>query len=543
VFDISEGLLLGLLIIPILAILIIAHELGHFFAARSVGVTVEEFGIGLPPRAKGWRWKGVLWSLNWIPFGGFVRVKGEDASDVSPDSMNAKAPLQRAWFLVAGPLMNFVVAILLSFALIAFQGIPSEASHIYIGQVAADSPAAGAGWQPGDAIVAVGGEEITSASQLQSLIRQYSGEETTVTILRGGETIETTVTPRKNPPANQGATGITMGEGINSIVKFTEVEAGSPAEAAGLRTGDVLVAVDGVTVDSHVQAQSLLQNAQGSTVPVVVKRDGAEVALTLAIPATSIVVTGVGTDTPAEDAQLFRGDRLTAIDGEAITDGTSLQTTLLDHAGQEVTVTVDRVVTAAGGGTETRAIDVTLAIPEIADDENPLTVIGINAGEPSVFSVIGTDAVVSNVYEDVSLGQIVPQTWDQFWSIVTGTYDGVGKIVTGEVSTDQLTGPIGMGQLTSEVLSSAATPMWVSLAQIMMVISISLGAMNLLPLPALDGGRLLFVLIEILRGGKKIAPEKEGMVHLTGMVILLGLMFFVAFGDVSRLFDGSSIIP
>ena len=542
-FDISEGLLLGLLIIPILAILIIAHELGHFFAARSVGVTVEEFGIGLPPRAKGWRWKGVLWSLNWIPFGGFVRVKGEDASDVSPDSMNAKAPLQRAWFLVAGPLMNFVVAILLSFALIAFQGIPSEASHIYIGQVAADSPAAGAGWQPGDAIVAVGGEEITSASQLQSLIRQYSGEETTVTILRGGETIETTVTPRKNPPANQGATGITMGEGINSIVKFTEVEAGSPAEAAGLRTGDVLVAVDGVTVDSHVQAQSLLQNAQGSTVPVVVKRDGAEVALTLAIPATSIVVTGVGTDTPAEDAQLFRGDRLTAIDGEAITDGTSLQTTLLDHAGQEVTVTVDRVVTAAGGGTETRAIDVTLAIPEIADDENPLTVIGINAGEPSVFSVIGTDAVVSNVYEDVSLGQIVPQTWDQFWSIVTGTYDGVGKIVTGEVSTDQLTGPIGMGQLTSEVLSSAATPMWVSLAQIMMVISISLGAMNLLPLPALDGGRLLFVLIEILRGGKKIAPEKEGMVHLTGMVILLGLMFFVAFGDVSRLFDGSSIIP
>jgi len=67
--------------------------------------------------------------------------------------------------------------------------------------------------------------------------------------------------------------------------------------------------------------------------------------------------------------------------------------------------------------------------------------------------------------------------------------------------------------------------------------------MNLLPLPALDGGRLLFVIIEFLRGGKRIAPEKEGMVHVAGMVLLLGLMFFVAFGDVSRLFNGSSILP
>jgi regulator of sigma E protease len=75
------------------------------------------------------------------------------------------------------------------------------------------------------------------------------------------------------------------------------------------------------------------------------------------------------------------------------------------------------------------------------------------------------------------------------------------------------------------------------------VISVSLAIMNLLPLPALDGGRLLFVIIEFLRGGKRIAPEKEGMVHVAGMVLLLGLMFFVAFGDVSRLFNGSSILP
>mgnify|MGYP002381351686 CR=1 FL=1 len=81
------------------------------------------------------------------------------------------------------------------------------------------------------------------------------------------------------------------------------------------------------------------------------------------------------------------------------------------------------------------------------------------------------------------------------------------------------------------------------LVQITTFISVSLGVLNLLPLPALDGGRLLFVIVEILRGGKKIAPEKEGMVHLAGMVILLGLMFFIAFGDVQRLFSGNSLLP
>jgi regulator of sigma E protease len=70
----SSGFFHGLYIVPVLALLILVHEFGHFFSARLCGVTVEEFGIGIPPRIKGWTWRGVLWSVNWIPFGGFVRV-------------------------------------------------------------------------------------------------------------------------------------------------------------------------------------------------------------------------------------------------------------------------------------------------------------------------------------------------------------------------------------------------------------------------------------------------------------------------------------
>ena len=200
---ISDGLALGLLIIPILAFLILAHEFGHFFAARSVGVQVEEFGIGIPPRAKGWRRKGVLWSINWIPFGGFVRVKGEDGRDMSEGSMNTKGPAQRAFFLAAGSAMNFLVAIVLSILLVAFQGVPDNTEHVYIADVAPGSPAETAGWLPGDSIYAVDGTVVTDQGQLQSLVTDQAGNEIQVDIRRGDEIISTSPTPRENPPDRQ----------------------------------------------------------------------------------------------------------------------------------------------------------------------------------------------------------------------------------------------------------------------------------------------------------------------------------------------------
>ena len=174
---VSEGLLNGLYIIPILAVLIRVHEIGHFVAARRIGVKVEEFGIGIPPRIKGWRRNGVLWSLNWIPFGGFVRVKGEDGTDMSAGSMNSKGPLQRAFFLVAGSMMNFLVAIILSIVIVALQGVPDTTSNMYVAAVASDSPAEGANWLPGDSIYAIDGDVINSTSQLQAAMRDRAGDQ------------------------------------------------------------------------------------------------------------------------------------------------------------------------------------------------------------------------------------------------------------------------------------------------------------------------------------------------------------------------------
>src|SRR3954452_25054398 len=136
---VSEGLINGLYIIPILAVLILVHEIGHFVAARLIGVKVEEFGIGIPPRIIGWRRNGVLWSLNWIPFGGFVKVLGEDGKANDPESINAKAPAKRPFFIVAVSAMN----VLLDFVIMILVGGLQAVSHsnVSIASVVAASTA------------------------------------------------------------------------------------------------------------------------------------------------------------------------------------------------------------------------------------------------------------------------------------------------------------------------------------------------------------------------------------------------------------------
>lgn len=532
--NISSGLALGLLIIPILAFLIIIHELGHFFAARSVGVKVEEFGIGIPPRAKGWRRNGVLWSINWIPFGGFVRVKGEDGADMSEGSMNRKGPGQRAFFLVAGSAMNFIAAIVLSIVIVAFQGVPDTTSNIYIASVAARSPAAGAGWQPGDTIHAVDGEVITSPGQLQEAIGDRAGEEVSVTLRRGDELVETTLVPRENPPATQGATGIQMVPGSPSILRITDVVPGSAAAEAGWRSGDEIVAIDGVRLEAEAQARGLFLNNAGTSIPVTIERDGQTVDTRVTVPRPAITLTQALPDSPASDARLYSGDEIVAVGGDPVSDAQALSALLTRSAGTTVAVDIMR---------EGRPLTVSLDVPAIDEGENAIDRIGVNGRVENPYEALGTDGIVGRVYESVPASRVFQEGWSQFWWMTTSTVGELRTMITEGVDRDQLIGPVGMGQLTSESLSNSPLPAWVTVTTIMIAISLGLGVLNLMPLPALDGGRLLFVLIEVVRGGRRISPEKEGLVHLVGMVVLLGLMFFVAFGDVSRLVDGRSIFP
>jgi len=446
----SSSFFNGLYIVPILAVLILIHEFGHFFAARLCGVKVEEFGIGIPPRLFGLMRKGVLWSVNAIPFGGFVRVKGEDGQNMDPDSMNAKRPSQRAFFLAAGAGMNVLLAIFLMILVVGVEGISHRS--IYIDGVSAGSPAAKAGWQDGDRIVAVEGKKIETADEIKRETASHAGSPMTTTIERRGKLIDTTLTPRKHPPEGEGRVGVLLSERAIGDLSVVELVPGSPAATAGLQVGDRFISINNRTVTDDYVLETELERFVGTSVPIVVDRNGEQVNLTLDVPTKR--------------------------------------------------------------GNEELALTTGFATLKLAP-----------------------------IFEHVPPLKVVPRGFQEAYNTTKQMIYGLKELFSSRKNLEQVAGPVGMGQLTSELIDESALPLWVTLANIAIVLSLNLALLNLLPIPALDGARLFFVLIEVLRGGRKIAPEKEGLVHLAGMVVLIGLMFVIAFSDIRRIVSGQTFLP
>jgi regulator of sigma E protease len=209
-----------------IAILILIHELGHFMAARMLGVEVEEFGLGFPPRAvKLFEHNGTIYSLNWIPLGGFVRPKGENDPSV-PGGLAAASPWVRLGVLVAGPLMNLLAGVVLAVMFFYSMGDPIT-NQVLIEAVAEDSPAAAAGLMSGDLVLEVNNQKIDSTEALQSAIAANAGSEVSMLVLRGNETLVIRLTPRANPPEGQGPLGVGLGHPTQPIGLVTAVQRGA----------------------------------------------------------------------------------------------------------------------------------------------------------------------------------------------------------------------------------------------------------------------------------------------------------------------------
>lgn len=191
-------------------LLVFIHEFGHFITARLSGITVEEFGFGYPPRIfKLFRWKGTDFSLNWIPFGGFCRMKGENAADMSEGSFAAANPWRRLITLLGGALMNLLLGFILVIILFMKAGSYDTTKVAVVG-VASNSPAAIADIRIGDMITRINDEDVTSMDGLSTLVGQNLDKPTQITLLRNDETLVVELTPRSIPPEGQGAMGVTI---------------------------------------------------------------------------------------------------------------------------------------------------------------------------------------------------------------------------------------------------------------------------------------------------------------------------------------------
>lgn len=226
----------------VLSVLVFVHELGHFLAARRFGAAADEFGLGFPPRLFGfykstsgkWKWKwgrgevsdaaDTVYSLNMVPLGGFVKIRGENGEDKTDTKSFANKPAwQRAIMLSAGVIMNVLLAVVIFSFIFGFGAVQSidgvdlknaevRDRHVMIAAVSEGSPAAQAELKPGDTIVAVNGSSIESVESLQNFVAGKAGEQLTYTLKRDGVEFTKEVTPVTLAETNKGGIGIVISE-------------------------------------------------------------------------------------------------------------------------------------------------------------------------------------------------------------------------------------------------------------------------------------------------------------------------------------------
>ncbi len=219
-----------LIFVLALSILVLVHELGHFFAAKITGVRVDEFGLGLPPRIIGKKKWGTLWSLNWLPIGGFCKLFGEDPSSAPAGLRNGEAefsfqsknPWQKMVIVLGGVMMNLVLSIIIFTVVYVILGVPKETERVKIIGVAKNSPAEVADLKEGDWIKSIGGVEIKKGSELTVQVEKNKGKEIELSIDRGGQTQDLPVRIREIAPEGEGLMGVVISNTEMEKIKWYE---------------------------------------------------------------------------------------------------------------------------------------------------------------------------------------------------------------------------------------------------------------------------------------------------------------------------------
>lgn len=230
------------------------------------------------------------------------------------------------------------------------------------------------------------------------------------------------------------------------------------------------------------------------------------IGLVNGVPTYEPIITEVVENDPAAQAGMLAGDKVTAIDGQVVEKWQDLAAIVQNSAGKTINVTVER-----SGRTE----DLTMQVKEVIVEGQKYGQIGVRYESPTEFNPL--KAVVNSV--------------QSIYEMTTRIFELLGQLVTGQLSIDALSGPVGIYKVTEEVAKDGI----IYLMNFAAMLSINLGIMNLLPLPALDGGRLLFFGYEAVRG-KPLDRQKEGMVHFVGIVLLMILMVVVTWNDIQRFF-------
>ena len=559
------GVLLGLVVL---------HELGHFVAAKLAGVRVEEFGIGLPPRiGKGWQFGETLYSFNWLPIGGFVRLTGEEASGLLITAVDQDSRMKE----------HFVA---------------------------------------GDRILKVNGKRVVTPDQfLDRLFRTHGEEKREFTFdhtesdgRKTSWTLTLTVPPEADaelPPAR-------------NLITTEEQRAEFMNEKGEAEIFGLTVGIDPRSLGAKSRLTRILILAAGAIVnavlPLILFAVGALIPDN--VSAGPAMVMSTIEHAPAHQAGIRAGDHIVAINGEPIQNAGDLSRAIQLNLGETLLVSVERPaassLTASRASREPERFDVHVharlapqpmthvvqpgdSVHEIADrlGVSPASVIaawGIETKEfkegielelpgdltyvteggdtmlsiaieesvrmASIYAAMGVDPVhpppgteievpqgatgisIANASllvarDSPSLGESITAGWTQTRDTFVLVRNRIRSWIAGGEPIE-LSGPVGIARVTGEVVDRAG---WSRLIELAALISLNLAIINILPLPMLDGGRIMFVLIEIARRGKKISPEREGLVHMAGFAALLVFIVVISYFDIIKAVSGEPVIP
>jgi regulator of sigma E protease len=548
--------------VVMVGVLVVIHELGHWLVARFFGVGTPEFAVGVGPRIASFTWLETEFRLNLLPIGGYVRMSGADpfgeesASDwVPPEQDFMQKPVwQRLLIMLAGPAMNLALPFVL-FTAVMMLGEP-QLNNV-VGTIYPTGRAEAVGLQVGDRIVSAGGEPVDTWSDLTQVLADHAGQPLALTVDRGGQTLELqlpgeAITIRADGIVDRSALG------FSPMWRSTLVgvpDPNSPAGKAGLKTGDAILAVGGIEVKTwealerallspgtHTVTRARLEGQQvvrqelqlvpdpsyqpGPAQVLEIQRDTTLLPLGLEHPATYVGTVQEGS--AAERAGLAVGDRILSIDGTPVI------------VWSDVLRLVAR--TTAGGTTQPRELElallrdgkpVVLKFAPTYEDE----IIGGTVNYRPIMGVtqyIELEVVGEQVRKYYSFTEAFSRAVEEISLLFTQTMQLLGNLVGLNIwPTEAMGGPVAIIRVAGE---SAKQGLF-SFARVMAMISFSLGIVNLLPVPVLDGGQIVFYSIEWIRGRPLPLSWRE-RIQMVGVLGILALLVWVTVNDVRSWLGG-----
>ena len=540
----------------LLGFLIFIHELGHFLFAKAFGVGVEQFSFGFGPRLWGIEVGGTDYRLNVIPLGGYVKMVGDDPFEepdlTRDDSFMNKGVWQRLSIAMAGPAFNLILPIFL-FASVYMAGSPE--SIAWVGTLDGSSNAANV-LQRGDRIVAVQGEPIKFWSELVDEVQGLGqAGEVAVTVEREGAQLELAVPVRASERAEEGTFSPAFDFSPTAVLPYVAVLPESPAAEAGLKSGDLITAVNGEAVRWWYEVEEHLSSGDALTLSVerlpekegVTENESTEVTLA----AAGLELSWVGDDPPPAFIGA-QGEGLLSSHSSMAYGLIPRELHLIEvpetmpawaagvrpddvvvGIGERAILSWAQIVKRVGDTTE-GAVDFTIlrgrelhwisVVPEIQEQ---VTRTGDTVRSAKVG--ISSGATIESRTEPMRLGVLpaLSKGFSETVLMVGTTVRILTRIFTGHIPMqDAIGGPIAIVRVAQESASVSIFRYF----KVMALISISLGLMNLLPIPLLDGGHILFFSIEAIRG-RPVSLRFREVSHQVGLIFLLTLIVFVIIND------------